>query len=265
MPASSAASTIPIPAGTCSSRSSIVTVTSSGVLNPLPPSRLPGTEPAEVSLRRRSTRHLCRRLMMMLVDGRENPLQRRLAAEWAPALVDVPLELLAEALDVLDHRAGGKVAERAQAPPHDAVADVEEQVELGLLGAAVLQLLEELRYPTRSLATRGALPARLVHVELRRSQRELHHAGPVVDHDHRRSTELRPGFCNGVVVEVRLQLIRRHHRRRRAARDDRLQFAPAGHAATDVVDQLPQRRAELELVVARPLDVPGQREDDGAG
>src|SRR5438046_793261 len=47
------------------------------------------------------------------------------------------------------------------------------------------------------------------------------------------------------------------------AGDDRLRLAPTRDAAADVVDQLSQRRPELELVVARPLDVAGEREDDG--
>ena len=57
----------------------------------------------------------------------------------------------------------------------------------------------------------------------------------------------------------------REDRDRRAARDHRFQLAAAGDASADVVDELAQRRAERELVVPGPLDVPGDRVDDGAG
>src|SRR6266540_1834244 len=297
-PASSAASTIPRPGGTWTSRPSIVTVTSSGALNPQPPSR--GSDPkyagnlslsgstlewsprAPADLQGRSNsvawhvpgtkysvlysrRRLCRRVMAMLLDRREGSLQRRLAAVWAPALVDVALELVAEALHVLDDRPRGEVAERAQALAQDPVADREQEVELGLLGAPFLELLEQLHHPARPLPAGRALAARLVHVELGRAERQLHHAGAVVDHDHRRRSELRSRLRDRVEVEIRVELVRRHHRGRRAAGDDRLQLPSLGDAASDVVDQLPQGRTELELVVAGPLDVSGQGEDDGSG
>ena len=52
-------------------------------------------------------------------------------------------------------------------------------------------LLEDLHHPARPLAARRALAARLVHVELRDPQAELHHAAAVVDHDHRAGAEER--------------------------------------------------------------------------
>ena len=63
----------------------------------------------------------------------------------------------------------------------------------------------------------------------------------------------------------RVDLVRREHRDRRAARDHRFQLAAARDASADVVDELAQRRAERELVVPGPLDVPGDGVDDGAG
>src|SRR5205823_13029668 len=108
---------------------------------------------------------------------------RRVAAERAAALVDVRLELVAELGDVArdDHRV--RVAERAEALAVDAVADVEQQVELALRRAAVLELAQDRRQPARALAARRALPARLVLVELRVADPELHHAAAVVEHD----------------------------------------------------------------------------------
>ena len=58
-----------------------------------------------------------------------------------------------------------------------------------------------------------------------------------------------------VVVVADVDLVGRQDHRRRAARDDRLQLAAVGDAAAEVVDQLAQRRAELDLVVAGRHDV----------
>src|SRR3954451_10089055 len=123
-------------------------------------------------------------MKLVLVGRREDALDRGLAGEGAAALVDVRLELAAELAQIALHRIDGEVAERAQRPSEHARADALDQVEIRVLAAAVLDLLEELDEPARSLAARRALPARLVHVELLRPERELHHAAPLVDHHH---------------------------------------------------------------------------------
>src|SRR6266566_487909 len=111
MPAAAAVSTRPVPFGTCTERSSILTVTSSGVLNSdlsvdlVPgPVRGPGpwTCPGTRSRWNDGSRgHPLRDrgVMRVLVDRREQTLERRFAAEWAVALVHVRAELVAE----LDH------------------------------------------------------------------------------------------------------------------------------------------------------------------
>src|SRR5829696_5464603 len=105
--------------------------------------------------------------MVVLLDRREQALERGLAAERAAAVVDVLLELVAEAVDVARNRHRGRVAEGAEALAEDAVADVEQQVELPLPRAALLDLVQQLHHPAGSLAARRALAAGLVHVELR--------------------------------------------------------------------------------------------------
>src|SRR5438034_4148816 len=110
--------------------------------------------------------------MAMLVDRREDALERRLAAVRAPAGADVLAELVAELVDVARDRHRGRVAERAETVAEDPVAHVEQEVELVLLGVAVLDSVQELHHPTGALAARRALPARLVHVELRHPQAE---------------------------------------------------------------------------------------------
>ena len=129
---------------------------------------------------------------------------------------------------------------------------------------AALDLLEQLHHPARPLAAGRALAAGLVHVELRRAQRELHHAAALVDHDQRGGAEERPDRAQRVVVERHVDLPRGQRRHRGAARDDRLQLVAAGDPARVRVDQLAHRGAELELVVAGLLDVAGDREEHRA-
>src|SRR2546428_5286216 len=128
------------------------------------------TSRCQAPRRVRSRRGPDGRMVGVLVDRGEDALEARLAAEWAGALVDVALELLAEARDVARDRHRGGVAERAEALAEDPVADVEEQIELRLLGAPALDLAQDLHHPARPLAARRALPAGLVHVELRHAQ-----------------------------------------------------------------------------------------------
>ena len=73
----------------------------------------------------------------------------------------------------------------------------------------------------------------------------------------------RPEPAALIGVEVHRQrhhLLGRHHGARRAAGDHRLQLAAAAHAARDL-EQLGERDAERQLVVAGLLDVARHRED----
>ena len=72
--------------------------------------------------------------------------------------------------------------------------------------------------------------------------------------DHGSGAEERAGGLNRVVVERRVELVRRQDRHRRPARDHALQLPPVGDAAAPLFDQLLEG-AQLELVVARPGDV----------
>src|SRR5829696_5021756 len=113
-----------------------------------------------------SCRDLGHGRVRVLVDRGEQALERRGAAERAAAIVDVRLELAAELVDIACDRHRRRVAERAQALAEDAVADVEQEIELALRCAAVLDLAQDLDHPARPLAARRALAARLMHVEL---------------------------------------------------------------------------------------------------
>ena len=189
-----AVSTRPVPFGTSTSRSSIVTRDELGIAH------------ACAS----ATRGAC----ACIVDRREDALERRVAGERAAACVDVRLELVAELVDVARDGDRVGVAERAEALADDAVADVEQQVEVGLRRAAVLDLLEDLRHPAR--ARRGtACTSRTTRARRTATTRiaELHHAAAVVDHDHAppsRSSE--PACDERVEVERRVDLVGRQHR-----------------------------------------------------
>src|SRR5438128_4167221 len=108
-------------------------------------------------------------MVRVLVDRREDALDRRLAAERTAALVHVRLELGAEFTHVARHGIDGEVPERAERLAEHAVAHAFEEVEVGVLGAALLDLRQQLYHPARPLAARRAFSARLVHVELLRA------------------------------------------------------------------------------------------------
>src|SRR5262249_35616179 len=150
-------STRPVPFGTSTVRSSTVTETSSDM------------DVLGVGVR---------------LGRREDALEGRLPVERAAAEVEVRLVLAAELVDVAEDRDRIGVAERAQALAHDSIAHREQEVEVGLRPAPVLDLLEDLRHPFRADAARRALAARLVLVELGDANAELHHAAAVVDDDH---------------------------------------------------------------------------------
>src|SRR5437773_6642760 len=86
------------------------------------------------------------------VDRRQHVVERGLAVERTPALVDVALELAPELGDVAGHRHRGGIAERAQAVAEDPVADVEQEIEFPLRGLAVLDLPQDRDHPARALA-----------------------------------------------------------------------------------------------------------------
>src|SRR5260370_30195238 len=114
-------------------------------------------------------------------DRGEHVVERRRIAERTPALLDVRDELGAELLDVARDRDRRGLAERAEALAVDAIAHVQQKVELRLQGLARLQPAQDLRHPARSFTARRALAARLVLVELPDADPELHPAAAVVE------------------------------------------------------------------------------------
>src|SRR5436309_698662 len=113
--------------------------------------------------------------MVMRIGGRDDAGERGLAVEGAAAFLDVRDELLAPVLEVARDRIDGEVAQRTERAPENLAANRLEQLDVALLPMTVFDPLQDLHHPARALATRRALAARLVLVELRRAQSELHH------------------------------------------------------------------------------------------
>jgi hypothetical protein len=101
----------------------------------------------------------------------------------ATSFVDVCLEVVSEQLEVAADGPRRRVPERTEAASVHPVAHVQEKVEILLTTFTVLDALEHFHLPPRALTARGALPARLVLVELRRNESVLDHAGRVIHED----------------------------------------------------------------------------------
>ena len=106
---------------------------------------------------------------------------------------------------------------------------------------------------------RDALAARLVAEELGDPAERVDEVGGLVeDHDHARA-ERRAGGPRRLERERHVERVRADEDARRAAEQDRPDRPAARHAAGQL-DQVAQRRPELDLVDARPRDVAGQAE-----
>src|SRR5580765_791934 len=200
----------------------------------------------------RSSRHPT---MGMDGDRGEHVVQRRGGAERTPALVEVRHELGSELLDIAGNGDRRRLAERAQALAVDPVADVEEKVELGLLRLARLEPAQDLRHPARAFPTRRALAARLVLVELRDADAELHHAAAVVERDDPGRSHRSVQLEKRVEVVADVDLIALQDHRGRAAGNHCFELAAVRNAAAEAIDQLAHADAVLDLVVPGLLDM----------
>src|SRR5580704_15242329 len=169
-------------------------------------------------------------------------------------------ELVPEVLDARYDRADRAVAQGAERPAEDVVADVEELFQVFLGAVAVFQPFQHLDHPERALPARRALAARLVLVELGPAQYRADHAGGLVEDLQRPGAEHGPGGGDRDEVERHVEVLVGQQRGGGAARSPELQPVPGADAAGQV-EQLAQRDAERRLVLAGRGDVPGQRED----
>ncbi len=160
------------------------------------------------------------------------------------------------------HRRG--VAERADRAALDVVGHGVEQGQVFHLALAMFDAVDHAPQPAGAFAARRALAAALVLIEVGQAQQALDHAAPLVHHDDRARAEHRAGLGDGVVVHRDVHhRLGRQHRRGRAAGDHGLERTAAADAARQF-EQLRERRAERDLVVAGAFDVADDREDFGA-
>src|SRR5678815_4010443 len=98
-------------------------------------------------------------------------------------VLDVIFELAAEMLDEALHRQRRCIAQRTDRPALDVVGDGRQHVEVLEASGTMLDPIDHSPQPPGALATRRALAARLLEVEVRQAQQALHHAARVVEHD----------------------------------------------------------------------------------
>ena len=84
----------------------------------------------------------------------------------ARELIDPPFDLGAEMPDQALNWPGRRITQRADRVPLDLFGDIEQHVDLALLGFAAHKPLHDAPHPARALATRRALAATLVLVEV---------------------------------------------------------------------------------------------------
>src|SRR2546423_14195691 len=198
------------------------------------------------------------------VPGRPETAKRCWSGRLALALLHMSHHVIPEELVQADDGRHGRRAQWADRglgeggveAGRGVVADVEEAVEVGVAALAVLNAVEDLLAPPGAFPAGGALAAALVGEELGQPQRHPHRAGVlVVDHDRPRPEHDAVLLGDEVHVEGHVEVLVGQPLRRRTARDEELDRPGPGQAAAEVVDQLAEGKAQLELVVARLVDV----------
>src|SRR6185437_3824744 len=184
--------------------------------------------------------------------------------ERAAALLLVLEVLVPEVLDRRLDRADRAVAERAERPPEDVVADVQQLLQVFLAALAVFQPVQHPDHPERPLPAGRALAARLVLVELGPPQGGPDHAGGLVEDLQGPGAEQRPGRGHRFEVERDVEVLVGEDRGGRPARRPELQPVPGPNPARQI-QQFAQRDAQRRLVLARDRDVPAEGEDAEPG
>ena len=108
------------------------------------------------------------------------------------------------------------------------------------------------------------MAARFFKIEIAQALQRFDHAHIFIHHDNGTRTEHRAGFGDGIVIHVqRHHDVGRQHRRRGAARNHRFEFFAVFHAAGHF-QKLGKRRAQRHFIIARALDMAGNRKQLGA-
>ena len=179
-------------------------------------------------------------------------------------MVHVVLELVPVVAQEALHRPRGGFTEGADGVTFDLAGDALEQVHVIKRGLAFDDAVQRAEHPAGAFAARGALAAGFVVVETADALAGAHHAGGFVHDDDRTRTQAGTGLLDRIVVHRAVHHdLGRQHRHRRAAGDHTLQLVAVAHAAGHF-QQLGERRAEADFIVARLVDVTGHREHLGA-
>src|SRR5437867_7308276 len=188
---------------------------------------------------------------------------RGLRSERAALSADMRLVLIPEMLERAGDRSDLRVAEGADRAACDVAAQAEQEVQILLPAAAVLNASQDLQEPETPFAARGALAAGLMVEELQEIFRGPDHARAFFHHRDPAGPQHGPGLRERVEVHLDIQVLRGQEGGRRAAWDEGLEGLVPAHAAGDLIDHLPEGDAHRHFIIARALHVPAQAEDAG--
>src|SRR5215472_1800115 len=179
------------------------------------------------------------------------------------ASLQVIFEFVAEFLHDADGGHRGGVAERAEGAAEHVLGELADQVDVFRAAEAGVEALQHSIEPVRAFAAGDAPAAGFVRVEVHDAARHIHHAGVFVDDDHAARAEHGTGLGDGVVVHGDINFVGFEDRAGASARDDGLQFLPAAHAAGHFIDELLHVHAERNLIDAGLVHVAGDAEKAG--
>jgi hypothetical protein len=189
----------------------------------------------------------------------------RLATTLLCVRLDPSLKLGPEVSDQTLDGPGEGLAESANSVTLDLLGELLHHVNLALTGSAHLEAVHDLLGPLGTLATRGALAAGLVVVELAETGDGADDVGGLVHDDDGSRTETGLRVLEGVKVhELVVADVLGEDGGGRATGDDGLEVVPAADdTAAVLVDELAERDGHLLLDGGGVVDVAGDTEELG--
>src|SRR6185437_7834633 len=175
-------------------------------------------------------------------------------------------DLVTEVRDQSLDRPSRGVAQRADGVTLDLLGDLQQHVDLALMGAALGHAGQHPPHPAGSFAAWRALAAALMLVAIGDAGDRPDQVGRLVHHDDSRGAKAGAQLAQAVEIHRRIDdLLGRHHAHRRAARNDRLEIVPAAaDAAAMAIDQFAERNPHRLFDVAGTFDMAGDAEQLGA-
>lgn len=191
----------------------------------------------------------------------------RLATALLCVLLDPGLKLGPEVSDQTLDGPSESLAESADGVALDLLGELLHHVDLALAGSAHLEAVHDLLGPFGTLATRGALAARLVMVKLAETGDGADNVGGLVHHDDSGRAETGLRVLEGVKVhELVVADVLGEDGGGRATGDDSLEVVPAADdTAAVLVDKLAKRDGHLLLDSGGVVDVARDTEELGTG